>query len=52
MLSVLNGIPSESTAIIYTTFTRDADELAAYLFKNGVRAASYHAGKQSRVSSQ
>lgn len=39
------------TMIVYATFQAQADELAGYLFVNGVLAVSYHAGKSERVYS-
>ena len=38
-----------SSIIVYTTFQAHADEVAGYLYVNGVTAVSYHAGKFDRV---
>ncbi len=44
----LQSVPS---VIVYCTFQSQADEIAQYLYSQGISALSYHAGKSFKVVS-
>lgn len=49
ILKILRTSKVKGTTIVYTTFQAQADEIAGYLYVNGISAASYHAGKSNQV---
>ena len=49
LLKILKGRVGQGTTIVYCTFQMQADEIAGYLYVNGIAAASYHAGKSDQV---
>jgi len=50
-LKLLQQDPLQSVAsvIVYCTFQSQADEIAQYLYSQGISALSYHAGKSFKV---
>lgn len=49
LLKIVKQTQKGMTTIVYTTFQSQADEIAGYLYVNGVAASSYHAGKMDQV---
>jgi superfamily II DNA helicase RecQ len=49
LLKIVKQAQKGTTTIVYTTFQSQADEIAGYLYVNGVSASSYHAGKLDQV---
>ena len=51
VLKLLQQEPLQSvaSAIVYCTFQAQADEVAQYLYTQGLSALSYHAGKSFKV---
>lgn len=52
VLKLLQQEPLKSVAsiIVYCTFQAQADEVARYLYTQGVSALAYHAGKSFKVT--
>lgn len=44
-------LKSVTSIIVYCTFQAQADEVAQYLYTQGLSALAYHAGKSFKVSS-